>query len=153
MSTPPLPDAATGPAGPQAAPAPAHAPQYAPEFAFAPPPIPFEPVEAPKSRRIPGILKIGAMVVVIAAALAVAAYVSRDNPAAAKAGDCAHNAGTDSKPDMSLVDCGSANAEFTVLKVVHGANEKECETEQALVATYVETRRSSTLVLCLGERR
>ncbi|MFF0390446.1 hypothetical protein ACFYS8_17405 [Kitasatospora sp. NPDC004615] len=99
-----------------------------------------------------GVLKYGGMLVLIVAALLGAAYFARDTPAAAKAGDCAHNAGTESKPDVSLVDCGSADAEFTVLKVVHGADEHECETEPALVATYVETRRSSVLVLCLGMR-
>ncbi|BAJ31862.1 hypothetical protein KSE_60960 [Kitasatospora setae KM-6054] len=111
-----------------------------------------EPTVAPAARRrLPGLLKVAGLVLAIVAALFVAAYFSRDTPAAAKAGDCAHNAGSEEKPDVSLVDCGSADAEFTVLKVVHGADEKECETEPALVATYVETRRSSVLVLCLGE--
>ncbi|GLW72655.1 hypothetical protein Kpho02_49540 [Kitasatospora phosalacinea] len=115
---------------------------------------PVEPTAAPETpaarRWVPGALKVAGLVVAIVVALLAAAYLSRDTPAAAKAGDCAHNAGTDDKPDVSLVDCHSADAEFTVLKVVHGADEQDCQTEPALVATYVETRRSSVLVLCLG---
>ncbi|MFE1322852.1 hypothetical protein [Kitasatospora phosalacinea] len=135
MTTPPVPDAAapaTEPAEPRAEAGP-------------------EPAGKPGARRgVPGVLKVAGLVVAIVAALLAATYFARDTPAAAKAGDCAHNAGNDAEPDVSLVDCHSADAEFTVLKVVHGANEQDCQTEPALVATYVETRRSSTLVLCLG---
>ncbi|MFF4344348.1 hypothetical protein ACFY00_31030 [Kitasatospora sp. NPDC001540] len=149
MTTPPV----SGPAGTTAPAEPAEAAEAAAPLAEPGPEATgtAETLETSKARRgIPGALKIAGMVVVIVAALFTAAYLSRDTPAAAKAGDCAVNSGTDDKPDVSLVDCHSADAQFTVLKVVHGADEQDCQTEPGLVATYVETRRSSVLVLCLG---
>ncbi|MFB7949681.1 hypothetical protein ACFC6L_32780 [Kitasatospora phosalacinea] len=151
MTTPPVPDAAEPVAEPARPAAPAGSAEPAEPAAEAWAEAGPEPAEKPGARRgVPGVLKIAGLVVAIVAALFAAAYFARDTPAAAKAGDCAHNAGNDDKPDVSLVDCNSADAEFTVLKVVHGANEQDCQTEPALVATYVETRRSSVLVLCLG---
>ena len=86
-----------------------------------------------------------------AVALFAANYFSKDDPRAAQPGNCVHNSGSDSKPDVTVVDCTASNAEFKVLKVVHSPDEKECDAEPGLVATYSEERTSSIVILCLGE--
>ncbi len=86
-----------------------------------------------------------------AVALFAANYFSKDDPRAAQPGNCVHDSGSDSKPDVTVVDCTASNAEFKVLKVVHSPDEKECDTEPDLVATYSEERTSSIVILCLGE--
>ncbi|KQV13818.1 hypothetical protein [Kitasatospora sp. Root107] len=94
-----------------------------------------------------------ALVIIVGAALALtaAAYFYKDDPKAAKAGDCVHSAGPDDDPDVTIVDCSAGDADLKVLKVIHGSNEKQCDTEPGLVATYTEKRTSSTVILCLGE--
>ncbi|MFD0574425.1 hypothetical protein ACFQ0T_40835 [Kitasatospora gansuensis] len=54
---------------------------------------------------------------------------------------------------MTIVDCSAAaGTDLKVLKVVNGADEKQCDTEPGVVATYTEKRTSRTFILCLGDR-
>ncbi|WP_371497721.1 hypothetical protein OG871_17375 [Kitasatospora sp. NBC_00374] len=119
-----------------------------PQQAF--PPASTEP---PRRSRLRAALTALVLVAAIVAALFVAGYVMRDAPTTAEVGSCVHNAGTDAKPDVSVVDCGAANAEFKVLKVVRTADESQCDTVDGVEASYSEERSSSMFVLCLGRNR
>ncbi|WP_405015958.1 hypothetical protein OHV05_01735 [Kitasatospora sp. NBC_00070] len=120
------------------------------------PPSPEEgtATSAPRRRRFGSGLLAGLVVVVgVALALAAAAYFYRDDPRSAQAGDCVHNSGTEDAPDVTIVDCPAAGPDdLKVLKVVHGVDETQCDTEPGVIATYTEQRRSSTFILCLGTR-
>ncbi|MEU9133362.1 hypothetical protein AB0D08_35615 [Kitasatospora sp. NPDC048540] len=166
MTTPPTPPAADTPADtdqpkPEGRPAPqdgvqadgqptAAQPEPQPYAAY--PPLGHHQPEVPKKKGLKSAL-IGVVAVVVAAGLALfaAAYFMKDQPASAKAGDCVHNSGSDTKPDVKVVDCKSANADLKVLKVVHSSNEQECDTEDGVEFTYTEERRSSIFILCLGK--
>lgn len=108
---------------------------------------------APSKRRWfgPGVRAGLGFVVVAALALFAVAHFSGDDPRTAQVGSCVHNFGSDTAPQVLVVDCKAANADTKVLKVVHSSNKQECETEPGLVATYSEERTTSIVILCLGD--
>ncbi|WP_436493252.1 LppU/SCO3897 family protein [Actinokineospora sp. HUAS TT18] len=65
--------------------------------------------------------------------------------AQAKAGDCAAVAGTTSKPDFKTVDCGAAEANYTIGKVLS----KTSESCGGTYDEYIETGRGPDSKLCL----
>ena len=70
----------------------------------------------------------------------------------AKAGDCVQNKGTESDPDVKVIDCTDPKAEFKVLKTLDSSNMDDCDHVPGDVAAYSETGgNSSDLVLCLGK--
>ncbi|WP_371497720.1 hypothetical protein OG871_17370 [Kitasatospora sp. NBC_00374] len=108
--------------------------------------------EPPKKRRAGKILLglLGAVVVLVAAVVAIG-FAVKDDPSIAEVGNCVHNAGSDTKPNVSIVDCGAANADFKVLKVVQGKDDKECEAVEGFEAAYSEESSSDSFILCLGK--
>ncbi|MFJ1703305.1 hypothetical protein [Kitasatospora sp. NPDC088346] len=115
------------------------------------PQYPAPVAEPPKKRRAGRILLVllGVVVLLVAAVVAIG-YVVKDDPSVAQVGNCVHNSGSDTKPDVSIVDCGAANADFKVLKVVQGKDDKECEAVEGFEAAYSEESSSNSFILCLG---
>ncbi|MFK0046404.1 hypothetical protein ACIQU4_20330 [Streptomyces sp. NPDC090741] len=121
-----------------------------PQQQFAAPP-------APPRRRM-GVMKIlkiiVAVVVVIAAA--VGYYASRDDADKANVGDCLTNKGNTVSPDLQVVKCGGANAQYKVVKVISDSlDTNQCKGVSDI--GYEEqmrgSRRSSgkRFVLCIDE--
>ncbi|MEY9962239.1 hypothetical protein ABIA33_000260 [Streptacidiphilus sp. MAP12-16] len=78
-------------------------------------------------------------------------YATGD-PTTASAGDCVHNAGTDSKPDVSVLDCKDAKADYKVIKTINGSNMDDCQGLAGLDAAYTQTSsHGDSLVLCLAK--
>ncbi|AZM54071.1 hypothetical protein DMA15_17075 [Streptomyces sp. WAC 01529] len=70
---------------------------------------------------------------------------SAKRPASAEVGDCVRNKGSEGSPDMEVIDCGSAKAEYEVA----GLGETECEPGQS---RYEQTRRGRVqFSMCLTE--
>ncbi|MCF6522196.1 hypothetical protein [Streptomyces sp. JJ36] len=95
-----------------------------------------------KKKAIGGI--VGGVVVL---ALAIGGWIAgQDDADQAEAGDCVVNNGTSFKPDVEVVECGTAKAEFEVVEKHDG--EGTCD--RTKYAEYTETKGSDTLfTLCL----
>lgn len=111
------------------------------------------PVEAPKkswaARMGTGLaIRIGVLAVVGIGAV-IYAFASGD-PSTASVGDCVHNSGTDSKPDVSTLSCTDPKADFKVLKTFDSSDTDLCKDVPGIEAEYYQTGRSSIL-LCLGK--
>ncbi len=102
-----------------------------------------------KKRRLA--LRVVGIVVAGLVGIVVFGYFVQDDLSIAVAGDCVHNAGTDDKPSVAIVDCGSGKAEFKVLKVVSGSDDKKCDAVEGIEAAYVEESSGDSFVLCLGK--
>ncbi|MGH3715814.1 MAG: LppU/SCO3897 family protein [Micromonosporaceae bacterium] len=71
------------------------------------------------------LIKVLVGVGIVVAALAVLFFVLKDDPGTAKVGDCI--AGTNAE-DVTVVDCGSGEAEWKVVGKVDGKTEAEMQT-------------------------
>jgi hypothetical protein len=133
------------PGGPQPSPY-FNQPQGGPQGGFPggyPPPQPQQRSKLKIVKRV--------VVPVIVLAVAIGAYIaSRDDADSAKAGDCMHNSGTNFKPDLEVVDCGSAKAQYTVLKKIDDTS----DTQKCTVgdAAYYESGGGNNFVLCLKHK-
>ncbi|MER8185556.1 hypothetical protein [Kitasatospora sp. NPDC094015] len=132
MSTPPAPEAT----------APSDLPEFPPGVTAAP------PAKRTAGRKVKKALGI---VVVLVVAFFAFGYYIMDDPSIAEVGNCVHNDGSDSKPDVAIVDCGAANADFKVLKVVRNSTDDAvCNEVDGVEASYLE-KSSDPFVLCLGK--
>jgi len=69
----------------------------------------------------------------------------------ASVGDCVQNKGTTSAPDVQVVDCGSADAEFKIVgKLENSTNYDECEKFDGFTVAYTKEKGSSSYTLCLA---
>ncbi|MDX6240412.1 MAG: hypothetical protein QOG10_5232 [Kribbellaceae bacterium] len=76
--------------------------------------------------------------------------VQRD-PQYASVGDCVQNTGSIKTPNVSVVDCGSADAEFKIVgKLKDSTNAKDCEQFSDATVSYTEEQGSSKYTLCLA---
>ncbi|MFJ2774052.1 hypothetical protein [Streptomyces sp. NPDC087300] len=107
------------------------------------------------SQRPSPLIKVAALL--IAAVVAgVWMYTSKGNttgpdsesakqPAVAEIGDCVQDKGSEGSPDMEIIDCGDAKAEYKV----ESKHETECEPGQS---RYEQTRRGRVqFSMCLTE--
>ncbi|MEV6732583.1 MULTISPECIES: hypothetical protein [unclassified Streptomyces] len=126
--------------------------QYPHPQQFAAPPAP------PARRGGMGIMKILKIIagVVVVIMVAVGYFASRDDADKAEVGDCLTNKGSTVTPDLQVVKCGGANAEFKVVKVIPDTlDTKQCQGKSDI--GYQEqmrgSRRSSgkQFVLCIDE--
>ncbi|WP_255949455.1 LppU/SCO3897 family protein [Streptomyces odontomachi] len=86
-------------------------------------------------------------------------YASRDDADTASVGDCMHRGSQDDNdPDLEVVDCSSAKAQYTVLAKIKGnygeqtANTK-CKAEaQDYQYVYTETGDGEDFLLCLKDK-
>ncbi|TDO44405.1 hypothetical protein EV643_116217 [Kribbella sp. VKM Ac-2527] len=84
--------------------------------------------------------------------IALIVYGATISPSSAAAGDCIQNKGTSINPDVRVVDCGSADAEYKVLGKVDSSDETRCEQYEGYTVAYTEERGSSAYTLCLGPK-
>jgi len=68
----------------------------------------------------------------------------------ADAGDCLHNSGTFTHPDMSIVDCSGSDADYLVLDRFEGTtDESRCDYYRNTSLVYIMERGSTRHLLCL----
>ncbi|MGW1025561.1 LppU/SCO3897 family protein [Streptomyces sp. NPDC002577] len=127
-------------------------PQPSPYFG-APAPAPQQP-----RRNIKQYFRIAGFIV---AALVVAGgwWASRDDANTAAVGSCMHRGSTDdNNPDLEVVDCGDAKAEYKVLAKIDGSftsltADKKCAAEASdFQYAYTETGDSGSFLLCLKDK-
>ncbi|MFJ6670007.1 hypothetical protein ACIQMJ_02735 [Actinosynnema sp. NPDC091369] len=145
MSTDMPPSAPQYQNGPQYQGAPQQPMGAAPQYQNAPQPgqIPSEP----KKKGIFARILTAIIGVVVAGVVIYGINYFTSDAAQSKAGDCASLTGTTTKPDFKTVDCGSADANYTVGKVL-GSTSESCGSEG--YDEYTETaRRGPDSKLCL----
>jgi hypothetical protein len=78
-------------------------------------------------------------------------YSASQSTSNASAGDCVQNTGSVSEPNVSVVDCGSSDAEYKIIGKISGsANADDCEQQYPdYTVAYSEERGSSKYTLCL----
>ncbi|MFD9130511.1 hypothetical protein, partial [Kitasatospora sp. NPDC059571] len=101
---------------------PGQAPAYVPPGAQVPGGYGQPPVVKPKGGRgkkiVIGIVTV-IMVIVVKLVIGFAiGYATADKPVHAKAGECVHVTGGNTNPKVDTVDCGSADADYTVVSVI-----------------------------------
>lgn len=80
-------------------------------------------------------------------------FAYHDDPQFADAGDCVHNSGSEFFPDVSVVDCGSADADFEVLtRIDNTTDTSKCDSFARTQAAYREETGDTKYVLCLAAR-
>ncbi|MEZ0092010.1 hypothetical protein [Streptacidiphilus sp. EB129] len=114
---------------------------------------PVPPVPAPsKKKGFGGKLAIRLGVLVLIAGGVVVYNYASGNPSTASVGDCVHNKGTDSSPDVSIVDCKDATADYKVLKTLSSTNTDDCNNVPGTVAAYTQSGgNEGDTLLCLGK--
>ncbi|MBD0690713.1 hypothetical protein [Streptomyces sp. CBMA123] len=92
------------------------------------------------------------LVALLTGAMVAVGNAGKSEPAAAKVGDCVHDLGGGSKPNMELVDCTKPNADFKITKVTHdGSDPHPCESEpENVFGSYSEERQATIFTLCLS---
>jgi hypothetical protein len=77
---------------------------------------------------------------------------NQSSPTSAGVGDCIHNAGTASDPNVKVVGCTSSDADYKVVgKLSNSTNSDECEKFEGYTVAYTEERSSSSkYTLCLA---
>lgn len=85
------------------------------------------------------------------AVIALIALSAQGSPKYASVGDCVQNKGTTDAPDVAVVDCGSADAEFKIVgKLKDSTNYMDCEQFGDSTASYTKEQGSSKYTLCLA---
>jgi hypothetical protein len=106
------------------------------------------PPKASKASRFSRKLAIRLGVLVVLGVIAFAWSEFNGDPSTANVGDCVHNQGTDSNPDVHVIKCSDPQAAYKVLKTGSGGD-SICNDVAGTVVTYTETGRDN-VVLCLG---
>ncbi|RAG84358.1 hypothetical protein DN069_16980 [Streptacidiphilus pinicola] len=70
----------------------------------------------------------------------------------AKAGDCMHNDGSDTSPDLHVISCSDSGAQYKVVKAASGDDSSQCNDAQGATKVYTQTggRGTSDVTLCLA---
>ncbi|MFF1275019.1 hypothetical protein ACFVZC_16620 [Streptomyces marokkonensis] len=132
-------------------------PQQAGQPGFPPPGAPVPPQQG---RKISFKMIKNIVIVLIVAGVAIGGYIaSRDDADTAAVGDCMHRGSTDdNSPDLEVVDCGDAKAQYTVLAKIEGnfsglTAQTKCETAaKDFEYVYTETNGSKSFLLCLKDK-
>jgi hypothetical protein len=77
-------------------------------------------------------------------------YSVQQDPEYAAVGDCVHNSGSLSSPDVSVVDCGSSDADFRVVGRLSTSTTSACKTFPEAEAGYWVEQGSTSYTLCLS---
>jgi hypothetical protein len=79
-------------------------------------------------------------------------YFNQSDAETSAVGDCLHNKGTNSAPDLAKVDCSSADAEFKILgKFKDTSDDSKCDTVAKTEVSYIQSGGDDhNVVLCLG---
>ncbi|MFG2652979.1 hypothetical protein [Streptomyces sp. NPDC048436] len=113
-------------------------------------PVP-PPAPAGGGRRVNKlVLRIGAVIVVGILIAVGKFYLGRSDAETTAVGDCLHNKGTQSQPDLKNTDCSSSDAEFKVIeKFDDTSSVSKCNTVKGTEVSYYQTGGSHDVVLCL----
>ena len=85
------------------------------------------------------------------AVLALIIFANLNSTSNADVGQCVQNKGTSSNPDVSVVDCGSSDAEYKIVgKLDDSTDDTQCDQFAGSVASYVYERGSTKYTLCLS---
>ncbi|MEV0090527.1 hypothetical protein [Streptomyces sp. NPDC050738] len=134
-------------------------PQQQPPYFNQGGPIPQAPVgQQTGSGKAKKILRIVIPVAVIAI-VAVTWFANRDGASSASVGDCMHRGSASATdPDLKVVDCSDAKAQYKVLAKIKGdfsrteASAKCTEAvKDAFQYTYTQTNSGSSFLLCIAE--
>ncbi len=137
-------------------------PQQAGQPGFPPPGAPYAPVPPQPARRKPSFKTLKNIVIaVVIVGVAVGGYIaSRDDATTAAVGDCMHRGNSsDTDPDLEVVDCGDASAQYVVLAKVEGsfseltAESKCAEKARDFQYSYTESGSGSDFLLCLKDTK
>ncbi|MFF0446107.1 hypothetical protein ACFYT4_06780 [Streptomyces sp. NPDC004609] len=112
------------------------------------------PPPGPRKSPLKKILLIGTLAIGLIVVGIVAVAASKDEPDRAKIGDCMLNEGTQSKPELKIVDCNRTTAEYKVVDVIKDTSDAAaCESKSDL--GYWEQHGSGgssrDFVLCLDQ--
>ncbi|WP_459179459.1 LppU/SCO3897 family protein [Streptomyces sp.] len=118
-----------------------------------PPPPPAPPRGDDSNDLVKNLIKVVGLLVVVGVIWAGASWLGADDAKYAASGDCMHNSGTTNAPDLNIVDCNSADAQFKVAAVHKNTGLLSVCDDQ--YTAYKETsgtrRKKRTVVLCLTE--
>ncbi|MFJ6838369.1 hypothetical protein [Streptomyces sp. NPDC091209] len=82
------------------------------------------------------------------------AVADEGDPEFAHIGQCVHVSGSSSDPDVSVVGCGDADADYKIIGRLTGSTSyKKCERYPGFEAAYTEEDDSTKYTLCLGSNR
>ncbi|MGW3102673.1 LppU/SCO3897 family protein [Streptomyces sp. NPDC001100] len=120
---------------------------------------PFAPVPAqPKRRFSPKLIRLAIIIVIGIGAAIYGVISSQNDPDTAKVGDCMHRGSTsDTNPDLKVVKCSDAKAQYQVLAKISGNySEAEAQTKCTAAAkdfqySYTESGDGSDFLLCLKD--
>ncbi|MEV5432287.1 hypothetical protein [Streptomyces sp. NPDC052701] len=122
---------------------------------------PYPPVPPQQSGRKPSFKTIKNIVVVAAvAAIAIGGFIaSRDDANTAAVGDCMHRGSTNNNdPDLEVVECSDAKAQYVVLAKIEGSYltqtlaSSKCEGQaKDFQYTYTESGDGKDFLLCLKD--
>ncbi|WP_324790110.1 LppU/SCO3897 family protein [Streptomyces sp. H51] len=120
---------------------------------------PYAPVPPQPSRKLGFKAIKGIVIAVVALGVVVGGYIaSRDDANTAAVGDCMHRGNTDdNNPDLEVVECSSAKAQYVVLAKIEGtysaltAESKCTEKAKDFQYSYTESGDGSDFLLCLKD--
>ncbi|CAM5421755.1 putative protein OS=Streptomyces violarus OX=67380 GN=FHS41_004296 PE=4 SV=1 [Streptomyces violarus] len=101
-------------------------------------------------------------IVIAVASIAIGGYIaSRDDAKTAAVGDCMHRGSTnDNNPDLEVVECSDAKAQFEVLAKIEGKfltdtlASSKCEAEaKGFQYVYTESGDGKDFLLCLKDKK
>ncbi|WP_416970160.1 LppU/SCO3897 family protein [Streptomyces sp. 4F14] len=104
-----------------------------------------------KLKRVLGV--VGMIVVAIIVKVGIGAVFSSDTEAeSTSVGACMHNDGTNTKPDLSEVDCTSDKAQYKVVeKFDDTSDDSKCEAVKEATVSYYQIGTGHNVVLCLKD--
>ncbi|MFE2459987.1 hypothetical protein [Streptomyces sp. NPDC059402] len=136
-------------------------PQQAGQPGFPQQGAPYAPVPPQPARRKLSFKTIKNIVIaVVVVGVAIGGYIaSRDDADTAAVGDCMHRgSSSDTNPDLEVVDCGDAKAQYVVLAKIEGSfsaltADSKCSAEaKDFQYAYTESGSGSDFLLCLKDK-
>ncbi|MFI2431656.1 hypothetical protein [Streptomyces sp. NPDC018693] len=121
---------------------------------------PHAPVPPQPRRKVSFKLIKNVVIVLAVIGVAIGGYIaSQDDARTASVGDCMHRGSSnDTNPDLEVVDCESADAQFVVLAKIEGTYKTEIAASTKCEAaakdfeyTYTESGDGTDFLLCLKE--
>ncbi|MGW5734594.1 MULTISPECIES: LppU/SCO3897 family protein [Streptomyces] len=124
---------------------------YPPYNQGAPVPPPAAPSGGGRAKKLA--LRIGS-VIVIGIIIAVGKwYLGKSDAESTAVGDCLHNKGTQSQPDLKNTDCSSSDAQFEVIeKFDDTSSVTKCNAVKGTEVSYYQTGGGHDVVLCLKNK-
>ncbi|MEV2252311.1 hypothetical protein AB0I94_17285 [Streptomyces sp. NPDC050147] len=124
---------------------------YPPYNQGAPVPPPAAPRGGGRGKKL--MLRIGGFIVVAILIAVGKWYFGQSDAETTAVGDCLHNKGTQSQPDLKNTDCSSSDAEFEVIeKFDNTSSVSKCEAVKGTEVSYYQTGGSHDVVLCLKNK-